>query len=44
MKLKHYILALSLLSSLGACNDDFMERYPLGVPTGETFWTSENDL
>ena len=37
MKLKHYIFALGLMSSLGACNDDFMERYPLDVPTDETF-------
>ena len=44
MKLKHYIFALGLMSSLGACNDDFMERYPLDVPTDETFWTSESDL
>lgn len=28
MKLRHYIFALGLMSSLGACNDDFMERYP----------------
>jgi len=44
MKLKHYICALGLVSSLWACNDDFMERYPLDVPTDETFWTSENDM
>lgn len=44
MKLRHYIFALGLMSSLGACNDDFMERYPLDVPTDETFWTSESDL
>lgn len=44
MNLKQYILAIGLASSLGACNDDFMERYPLDVPTDETFWTSENDL
>lgn len=44
MKLKKYICALGLASLLFACNDDFMERYPLDVPTDETFWTSEGDL
>ncbi|MDE5761653.1 MAG: RagB/SusD family nutrient uptake outer membrane protein [Bacteroides sp.] len=44
MKLKHYIYALGLAASLHACNDDFMERYPLDVPTDNAFWTSENDL
>lgn len=44
MKLKHYIYALGLAASLHACNDDFMERYPLDVPTDNAFWTSESDL
>lgn len=44
MKLKHYICALGLAASLYACNDDFMERYPLDVPTDNAFWTSEGDL
>ena len=44
MKFKHIFCAMGLAASLWACNDDFMERYPLDVPTDETFWTSENDL
>lgn len=44
MNIKNYILALGLASVLAACNDSFMERYPLDVPTDETFWTSESDL
>ena len=44
MNIKNYILALGLASALTACNDEFMERYPLDVPTDETFWTSESDL
>lgn len=44
MNIKNYILALGLTSMLIGCNDDFMERYPLDVPTDETFWTSEGDL
>ena len=44
MKLKHYIAAVGLAATFVACNDDFMERYPLDVPTDETFWTSESDL
>lgn len=44
MNLKHYILVIGLASSMVACNDDFMERYPLDVPTDESFWISESDL
>lgn len=44
MNIKNYILALGFVSMLSGCNDSFMERYPLDVPTDETFWTSEGDL
>jgi hypothetical protein len=37
-----YIIAAVLF--LSACNDDFLERYPLDKLTNETFWQSENDL
>jgi len=29
---------------LGACNDDFLERFPLDEVSNETFWNTENDL
>jgi hypothetical protein len=29
---------------LGACNDDFLERYPLDQVSNETFWNTANDL
>lgn len=44
MNIKNYIIALGFASALTACNDSFMERYPLDVPTDESFWTSEGDL
>ncbi len=44
MKIKKYILTLGLISMLSACNDDFMEKYPLDKITDENFWQSENDL
>lgn len=39
-------LGLSCLTLLAvsACNDDFLERYPLDRITNETFWNTENDL
>lgn len=36
-------LLISLLM-LGACNDDFLERYPLDQISNETFWNTANDL
>lgn len=29
---------------LGACNDDFLERFPLDEVSNETFWNTANDL
>jgi hypothetical protein len=29
---------------LSACNDEFLERYPLDEVSNETFWNTENDL
>ncbi len=29
---------------LSACNDEFLERYPLDQVSNETFWNTENDL
>lgn len=37
-------IALFTVASLAACNDDFMERYPLDKITDQNFWQSENDL
>lgn len=44
MKITKYILILGLISILNACNNDFMERYPLDKITDENFWQSESDL
>jgi hypothetical protein len=37
------ILVVALLS-VTACNDDFLERFPLSDLTNENIWNSENDL
>jgi starch-binding outer membrane protein, SusD/RagB family len=37
-------LACATLLLVSACNDDFLERYPLDQITNETFWNTENDL
>ncbi|TKG94999.1 RagB/SusD family nutrient uptake outer membrane protein [Puteibacter caeruleilacunae] len=43
-KMRKYIcLSLTLLLAV-ACNDSFLEKYPLDELTNETFWQSENDL
>lgn len=44
MNIKKYIAALGLATMMVGCNDDFMERYPLDVPTDMAFWTSEGDM
>lgn len=44
MKISKYIFIIGLISLLTACNDDFMEKYPLDKITDENFWKSENDL
>lgn len=33
-----------MVLAVSACNDDFLERYPLDRITNETFWNTENDL
>lgn len=33
-----------MVLAVSACNDDFLERYPLDQITNETFWNTENDL
>lgn len=43
MKIKHLFIACGLVS-LVACNDDFMEKYPLDRVTDENFWKSESDM
>ncbi len=46
--MKNIILKLGLgclmVLAVSACNDDFLERYPLDQITNETFWNTENDL
>jgi hypothetical protein len=39
-------MATAAITLLGiyACNDDFMERYPITDLNNEAFWNSENDL
>ncbi|MFC4875086.1 RagB/SusD family nutrient uptake outer membrane protein, partial [Negadavirga shengliensis] len=46
MKTYRIYFRLLMVSSfmLGACNDDFLERYPLDQVSNETFWNTENDL
>ncbi|MCG8308759.1 MAG: RagB/SusD family nutrient uptake outer membrane protein [Cytophagales bacterium] len=43
-KLNIYIASCTLALVVFACNDDYLERYPLDELTNETFWQSENDL
>ncbi|PWJ59575.1 putative outer membrane starch-binding protein [Dyadobacter jejuensis] len=38
------VTACLLLVISSACNDEFLERYPLDQVTNGTFWNSENDL
>ncbi|WP_209331800.1 RagB/SusD family nutrient uptake outer membrane protein [Lunatimonas salinarum] len=40
-KLRFLLVSLFML---GACNDDFLERYPLDEVSNETFWNTANDL
>lgn len=44
--MKKYSILLTILAALltTACNDEFLERYPLDRVTNQTFWASENDL
>lgn len=44
--MKKYSISLTILAALltTACNDEFLERYPLDRVTNQTFWASENDL
>ena len=44
MKLKNYLAIICLSAAFTACNDDFMERYPLDQVIDENFWTTESDL
>ena len=37
-------LGCLLVGAVSACNDDFLERYPLDRITNATFWNTENDL
>ncbi len=43
--IKYYLrYSLLYLFVLGACNDDFLEKFPLDEVSNETFWNTENDL
>lgn len=44
MNIKRILMIIGCTFLLVSCNDSFMERYPLDVPTNQTFWTSENDM
>jgi len=46
MKNYLYMFRVLLVSvfMLGACNDDFLERFPLDEVSNETFWNTANDL
>ncbi len=41
---KKYFALVMLLTIMWACNDDFLERYPLDSVSSETFWRTEGDL
>lgn len=41
--MKKILVLLSLLLSVSACREDFLERYPLDSPSSETFWTSADN-
>jgi starch-binding outer membrane protein, SusD/RagB family len=40
---KLYVLIISILT-FSACNDDFLERYPLDEISNQSFWNTEDDL
>lgn len=46
MKSNKYIWIMTCLLAVmfSACNDEFLERYPLDEVSNETFWNTENDL
>ncbi len=44
MNYKYCISVIFSLLLLTACNDEFMERYPLDSITDQTYWKSESDL
>jgi hypothetical protein len=47
LKIKKFVGIITtgiILLGFYACNDDFMERYPVTDLSNETFWTSESDL
>lgn len=41
---KFICIGLFVSMMLTACNDEFLERYPLDQVSNETFWNTENDL
>lgn len=43
-KLKYISTLIVILIGVSACNDDFLERYPLSDLTNENFWSTETDL
>lgn len=44
MNFKNILATVGLISLFSACNDDFMEKYPLDKVTDKNFWQTENDL
>ncbi len=46
MKVHIYISMCLIIATiiLGACNDEFLERFPLDQVSNETYWNTENDL
>jgi len=43
-KLSYILIPILGMIILGACNDEFLERYPTDEISAETFWKTENDL
>lgn len=42
--IKYYLIILFMFVGLVACQDDFLDRYPLDAMSDETFFTKANDL
>ena len=42
--LNKYLWLVIAMLSITACDDDYLERFPLDTLTNETYWNSDNDL
>lgn len=44
MKKIYFIVWVACMIGFSACNDEFMDRYPLDKVSDQTFWKTEDDL